>query len=103
MTTRTSASLRQAFKRFVELVKPIEDVKHVIAFDDGGPEIFTYITRLDEGVSERVHQAESAIMQDYPDLQVLFHVRYLEGRLLDKRALPPLTYSKGALPQRSGR
>ena len=34
MTTRTSPALKQAFKCFVELVKPIEDVQYVVAFDD---------------------------------------------------------------------
>lgn len=96
MTTRTSTELKKAFKRFVELVKPIEDVRHVVAWDEGEPEIFTYITRLDEAVSARVHEAEFQIMRDFPDLPVLFHVRYLEGRQLDPEALPPLSYSKRA-------
>ncbi len=39
MTTRTSSALKQAFKRFVALVKDIEDVRYVVAFDDEEPEI----------------------------------------------------------------
>jgi hypothetical protein len=88
--------LKQAFKRFVELVKPIDDVRHVVAIEDGAPDIFTYITTLDESVSSQVHHAEFEIMRDFPNLAVLFHVRYLEGRKLDAYALSPLAYSKEA-------
>ena len=95
MTTRTSSSLKQAFKRFVELVKPIEDVQYVVASEDGG-HIFTYITQSDQGVYSQVHAAEFQIMRDFPSLDVLFHVRYLEGKHLDARALSPLSYSKDA-------
>lgn len=83
MTTRTSAEVKQAFKRFVELVKPIEDVHYVAAFDDEEPEISTYITRLDESVSFRVHGAEICIMDEFPDLPIDFHIWYLEGRPID--------------------
>jgi len=99
MTTRTSASLKQAFKRFVKLVEPIEDVRHVVAFDDGGIDVFTHITRRDEAVMSQVHHAEFRIMEEYPDLPVLFHVRYLEGKHLDLDRLPPLSYSKDPLAQ----
>ena len=96
MTTRTSASLKHAFKRFVELVKPIEDVRHVVAFEDGEMDIFTYIRERDDDVSKLVYEAEFAIMEQFPELPILFHVRWLEGKALDSFVRPPpsLTYSK---------
>jgi hypothetical protein len=96
MATRTSASLKHAFKRFVELVRPIEDVRHVVAFDDELPEIFTYITKLDEKVMFQVYDAQVSIMEDYPELPLDFHIRYLEGRPLESFVypMPPLSFSK---------
>jgi hypothetical protein len=96
MTTRTSASLKQAFKRFVGLVEPIEDVRHVVAWDDGEVDISTYITRLDEAVMFRVNRAARAIYEEFPDLPVDFHIWFLEGRPIDSfvRSLPQLRYSK---------
>jgi hypothetical protein len=96
MTTRTSASLKQAFKRFVELVKPIEDVRHVVAGDDGEPRIYTFITRMDEPVMFEVFHVEYRIMEEFPDLPVDFHVRFLEGKPLESflRPMSNLTYSK---------
>jgi hypothetical protein len=96
MATRTSASLKQAFKRFVELVRPVEDVRHVVAFDGDAPEISTYITRLDEDVSIQVFHAEYKVMDEFPDLAVDFHVWYLEGDSLEDLVspLPPLVYSR---------
>ena len=93
MTTRTSSSLEHAFKRFVELVKPIEAVRSVVAFDEE-LDIFTYIKDLDEAVMSRVHQVEITIMEEFPLLLVDFHIRYLEGRPLESfvHPLPTLTY-----------
>jgi hypothetical protein len=100
MAQRTSASLKQAFKQFVELVKPIDDVRYVVASDAGGPEISTYITELDEDVSTQVFHAEYRIMDDFPELPVDFHVWYLEGKSLEDfvRQLPPLVYSRQPAP-----
>ena len=99
MTTRTSLALKQAFKRFVELVKPIEDVQYVVAFDDDEPQISTYITKLDDKVSSRVHRAEFVIMDEFPSLLVDFHVWYLEGKPLRNfiHPLPRLTYARDSL------
>ncbi len=99
MTTRTSSSLKQAFKRFVELVKPIEDVQYVVAFEDDELDFYTYITRRDSNVSSQVYKAEIAIMQMFPELLIDFHVRYLEGRAIETfvRSLPPLVYAKEAV------
>ena len=97
MTTRTSASLKQAFKRFVELVKPIDDVRHVVAFDDEGEvDFFTYIKERDRVVMSAVYRAEDHIILEFPDLPVDFHVRYLEGRTLSDlvHPLPPLAFSR---------
>jgi hypothetical protein len=96
MTTRASASLKHAFKRFVELVKPIDDVRHVVAFDGDTPEVFTYITKLDEDVMFQVFHAEYQIMADFSEIPVDFHVRYLEGKPLESfiRPLPALVFSR---------
>jgi hypothetical protein len=98
MTTRTSASLKHAFKRFVELVKPIDDVRHVVATDYEEPDIYTFITRRDEAVMFDVFQAEYRIMEEFPDLPVDFHVRYLEGKKPEDfmKPLPALAYSRQA-------
>jgi hypothetical protein len=94
MTTRTSSSLKQAFKRFVELVKDIDDVRCVVAFDDQEPDIFTYIEDLDELVMSRVHEVEIRIMEEFTLLLADFHVRYLEGLPLESfvHPLPALSY-----------
>ena len=96
MTTRTSSVLKQAFKRFVELVKPIDDVRYVVAFEDDELDFYTFITKLDQRVSSQVHSADIVIMEEFPDLLVDFHVRYLEGRPLETfvRPLPQLVYAR---------
>ena len=96
MTTRTSTELKQAFKQFVELVKPIEDVCNVVVLEDGKPKLFTFIRQLDDAVSSQVHNAEFQIMDDFPELPVEFHVRYLEGRPLKSFISPlsALTFSR---------
>jgi hypothetical protein len=96
MTTRTSTTLRKAFKRFVELVEPIEDVRHVVAFEDDEPEIWTFITKLDDKVSFRVYEAEGQIIDSFPSLMVDFHVRFLEGETVETfiGPLPPLSFSR---------
>ena len=104
MTTRTSPTLKQAFKRFVELVRPIEDVQYVVAFDDDELDFYTFITQLDDAVSSQVHEAEFQIMDNFPDLLVEFHVRYLEGRSPESFVgqLPTLSYSRGSDVKRYG-
>jgi hypothetical protein len=96
VTTRTSTELKRAFKRFVELVKPIEDVLYVLAADEDEPSFWTFITRLDDRVSSQVHYAEMEIMDQFPDLLLDFHVRYLEGRPLESfiRPISPLVYAR---------
>lgn len=98
MTTRTSPALKQAFKRFVELVKPIEDVQYVVAFDfdDEEPEISTYITKLDEEVAVQVFHAQDELIDHFPHLPVDFHIWYLEGNKLSDfvRHMPPLVYAR---------
>jgi len=96
MTTRTSASLKHAFKRFVELVKPIEDVHHVIAGDDGEPRIYTFITKMDEPIMFEVFHAEYRVLEEFPDLPIDFHVRFLEGKPLESflRPASALHYSR---------
>jgi len=95
MPARTSTPLKQAFQRFVELVKPIEDVRHVMVLEDGRLDFFTYVTKLDEEISMLVHEAEFEVMREFPDLPILFHVRCLEGRPFDTQNLSALSYSKG--------
>lgn len=97
MTARTSTDVKRAFKRFVELVKPIEDVRYVVAFDEEELDIYTYIDALDEAVMSRVHHVEMQLMDEFPTLLVDFHVRYLEGRPLEAftSPLPGLTYVRG--------
>ena len=102
MTTRTSSALKQAFKRFVDLVKPVEDVQYVVAFEDDELDFYTFITKLDDAVSSQVHEAEFQIMDSFPELLVDFHVRYLEGRRPESFVgqLPPLSYSRDVDVQR---
>jgi hypothetical protein len=95
MTAKTSTGVKQAFKRFVELVKAIEDVHYVVAFDDDEPEISTYITKLDEAVSRLVFHAEFKIMEEFPQIPIEFHVWYLEGRPIESFVRnPPLFFAK---------
>ena len=96
MTARMSTSLKKAFKRFVELVEPIDDVCYVVAFDEDELEISTYITRPDEDVMSRVFRAEFEIMKRFPLLPIDFHVWFLEGRPLEAlvNPIPPLIYSR---------
>jgi hypothetical protein len=96
MTTRTSPALKQAFKRFVDLVKPLDDVQYVVAFDEEEPEISTYITKLDEAVMVKVIRAEIPIMEEYPDLPVDFHVWFMDGKPIESFVgqLPPLVYAR---------
>ena len=98
MATGTSTELKRAFEQFVELVKPIEDVRYVVAFDDEEPEISTYITRLDEGVMLQVIRAEIPIMEEFPDLPVDFHVWSMEGRPIESFVgqIPTLAYVRSA-------
>lgn len=85
------ARMGEAFRRFVELVKPIEDVHHVVALDEGEVHVFAYITRLDDAVSHKVYEAEFQVLDEFRDLPIDFHVRYLEGRPLPSTS-SPLTY-----------
>ncbi|HEX5141357.1 MAG TPA: hypothetical protein VFX19_10455 [Dehalococcoidia bacterium] len=72
--------LAKAVRRFVDLVRPIDDVRHVVKIDEGQTGIFTYIIRLDESVSRQVYEAEFQIMKEFEDVPLEFHVRYLDGR-----------------------
>ena len=97
MTARTKSSLKQAFKRFVELVKGIEDVQYVAAFDDEELDFFTYIASSEQSVYSSIHNAEAVVVEEFPDLLIDFHVRYMQGRPIETfiRPLPPLLYRKG--------
>ena len=96
--TAREKRLEKAFRRFVELIEPIEDVHYVVAFDEGDLDVFAYITKRDRAVSQRVHEAEFKVLDEFEDLSLNFHVVYLEGRDLESfvRPLPSLKYSKAA-------
>ncbi|HWO73498.1 MAG TPA: hypothetical protein VNN21_08065 [Dehalococcoidia bacterium] len=95
MPARTSTPLKQAFQRFVELVKPIPQVKHVVGFEQG-QDIYTYIESRDEDVMKKVFRAEDKVFDEFPETLIEFHVVYLEGRPLEDfvRPLPKLVFSR---------
>lgn len=97
MTTRTSAEVKQAFERFVDLMEHIEDVRCAVVFDDDELDFYTYIEAMDDAVMTRVHHAEIRIMEEFPDILMDFHVRYLEGKPLEAfiDPLPALSYLRG--------
>ena len=87
--------VEKAFQRLVELVEPIEDAQYVLGFpDDAEPEFFTYITERNEAVMHELFRREYEITDEFPDLDLHFHTRYLEGRPLNSfsRQAPPLLY-----------
>lgn len=88
--------LRDAFQRFVELVEPIPEVRHVVALNGRSPDIFTFIVKRDEQVCKLVFRAEDQIMDEFPKLEVEFHIKYMEGRPLDHfiHPLPDLIFSR---------
>ena len=100
-----SQTLAAAFERFVELVKPIEDVQYAAAFEPRRPDIYTYIKKRDEDVSKQIYRAEDVIADEFPDLLIEFHVRWLEGRSIEEfvGSAPPLFFARDGLPAPSGR
>ena len=91
-----AAKTKRAFREFVKLVEPIDDVRHVVAFADGAPEIFTYIRHRDDEVCRAIYQAEYRVADDFPELGMDFHIVYMEGRPLSKfvSPLPGLVFSR---------
>ena len=92
-------TVERAFRRFVELVKPIPQVHHVVAFDDHGGDIFTLIERRDLEVCKAVFNKEDQVMDEIPELESAFHVIYLEGRPLEEHihTLPRLVFSRRSI------
>ena len=90
-------NLKRTFHEFVELVKPIPQVKHVVAFPEEGGEIFTYIERMDEQVELAVIAAQIAMMEGWhEDEAVDFRTIYMNDRALSDfvRPLPALHFSR---------
>ncbi len=56
--TPSRKTVERAFRRFVDLVKPIPQVRHVVAYDDHGGDFFTFIERRDEDVCKAVFHTE---------------------------------------------
>ena len=97
MTTKAQTqALKAAFRRFVELMEPLEDVHYVVAVEPMRPDIFTFIRTIDDDVMKHVFSAQNVIHEEFPDILIDFHVRFLEGRPLDYflDPLPELTYSR---------
>ena len=91
-----SAKTKRAFHEYVKLVEPIDDVRHVVAFEDAGPEFFTYITSRDDEVCYTIFRAENELRRRFQELEIDFHIVFMEGRPLEHLVapLPPLAYSK---------
>jgi len=91
-----AAKTKRAFREFVKLIEPIDDVRHVVAFEDAGPEFFTYIRRRDNEVCYAIFRAENEVRRRFDDPEIDFHVVFMEGRALDQLVapLPPLVFSR---------
>ena len=100
--TTNAALLETAFKRFVELVGPIDDVQHVVAIEPRRPDVYTYIRRLHDEVMSRVFRAEDTLADEFPDILIEFHIVFLEGRPFDYfwSSAPELTYSRHDLKKK---
>lgn len=62
------AVLRKAFNRFVELVQPIPQVRHMVAFDDGSPDVCTFIEKRDVAVCMSIFEAEYRFIDEFPKI-----------------------------------
>jgi len=87
--------VKAAFERFVALLEPIEDVRHVVLRDES-LDIFTYITTMDEKVMLKVIEAEDKVFDDFPELPLDYHIVFLEGRPFEEfvRPSPPLAFHR---------
>lgn len=93
---RSRKTVERAFRRFVELVKPIPQVRHVVGWDDNSPGICTFIDCRDEAVCKAIFDVESRIMDQFLNLNFNFDVIYLEGRPVEDfvRPLPELVFTR---------
>lgn len=93
---RSRKTVERAFLRFVELVGPVPQVHHVVAFDDHDGDFFTFIKRRDEAVCKTIFHHQYQVMREFPDLGADFHVVYMEGRPLEQfiSPLPGLVFSR---------
>ena len=94
MATKT-ASLKSIFRQFVELVDPIEEVQYVVA-PEPGVDIYTFIKERNDAVVHQIFEQEYAMLRNFPDLLVDFHIFFLEGRDVQDfiNPLPRLVFSR---------
>lgn len=76
---KLSATEKAAFKRFVELVKPIEAVRCVALIDGGSLEVITYVTGRSQKDYEEISNAEDEIIEGFPGVVIEFHVYGIES------------------------
>lgn len=88
--------LRAAFYRFVELIRPIWQVRYAVALNGERPDMFSFINEMDPHASEQVHKAEYQILEEFPRIEIEFHIIYLEGRPLEDfiRSSAELVFSR---------
>ncbi|MBM2826713.1 MAG: hypothetical protein HW403_777 [Dehalococcoidia bacterium] len=93
---RTKSKGRRAFDSFVEAVKDIPKVQHVVAYIQGQEiDVHTFIEDRDVEVCRRISEVELQIILANLDLDLDFHVWYLDGRPLHQEIcpLPALVFS----------
>jgi len=92
-------NLKSAFRRFVDLVKPIDEVYCVTAVEPSRPDFFTYIRQRNDEVVRQIFQAEKAVNKEFPDVLIDYHIIFLEGRPLEDFVThqPEFTYLKKGL------
>ena len=77
--TRLYPTLKKAFAQFVELVRDLPEVCHVVG-ECPPPHLHTYIKRRDDDVMLKVFRAEDKVQAAYPDLGMEFHIWFMDGR-----------------------
>lgn len=86
------APVRAAFVRFIELAREIPEVEYV-AMSHGGPaEVFTFIPKLVDEVCYRVIRAKNSVLREFPESEIEFHVRALNGHSIETMMEPSEIY-----------
>jgi hypothetical protein len=83
---RRSAAEKAAFQRFVELVRPIEAVRHVAIVEEEPLEVITYVTGRSLKVYEDISEAEDQVIESFPELLIEFHVYGVDSLTRDQQS-----------------
>ncbi len=99
------ALLKAAFRRFVELVEPIEDVYAVRAMEPRRPDIFTYIKQMDDEVETGVIHAQWTVADEFPEMLIDFHIVFLDGKSVEYFHHGPaeFVYSRNPVKQKESK